>query len=115
MCSTHDLVHDISERVQKSQANLDTVQGLMGVFSQLACVTRRNSLSGDLLYMADVKEKFKQQYRQISEMGERIHALVQVYFLFCVFILRPSIKSSVMSLNFILSSSLSGKCGSPAH
>ncbi|XP_058258889.1 dynein axonemal heavy chain 11 isoform X1 [Hemibagrus wyckioides] len=75
--STHDLVHGISERVQKSQANLDAVQGLMGVFSQSACVTRRSSLRGDQLYMADVEEKFKQQYRLISETAERIHTLVQ--------------------------------------
>ncbi|XP_047669676.1 dynein axonemal heavy chain 11 [Tachysurus fulvidraco] len=75
--STRDLVHGISERVQKSQANLDTVQGLMGVFSRSACVTRCTSLRGDLLYTADVEEKFNQQYRLISETGERIHTLVQ--------------------------------------
>ncbi|KAF5892934.1 dynein heavy chain 11, axonemal-like, partial [Clarias magur] len=74
---THDLVHGVSERVQKSQSNLDTVQGLMGVFSQSACVTRRGSLLGDLLHMVDVEEKVKQQYRLVSETGQRIHALVQ--------------------------------------
>ncbi|XP_060774018.1 dynein axonemal heavy chain 11 [Neoarius graeffei] len=73
--SMHDLVHGISERVQKSQANLDTVQGLMGVFSQSACVTRKSSLHEDLLCTADVDEKFKQQYRLISETAERIHTL----------------------------------------
>ncbi|MCJ8730075.1 hypothetical protein PDJAM_G00113410 [Pangasius djambal] len=75
--STRDLVRGISERVQKSQANLDTVQGLMGVFSQSACVRRRSSLRGELLYVADVEERFKQQYRLVSETGERIHTLVQ--------------------------------------
>lgn len=82
--STRDLVRGMSERVQKSQANLDTVQALMGVFSKSAWVPRRSSLHGDLLYMADVEEKFKQQYRLISDTGERIHALVQVHFLFFV-------------------------------
>lgn len=82
--STRYLVHGISERVQKSQANLDTVQALMGVFSQSACVTRRSSLRGDLLYMADMEEKFRQQYRLVSDTGERIHTLVQVHFFFCI-------------------------------
>ncbi|KAI5108711.1 dynein beta chain, ciliary, partial [Silurus meridionalis] len=75
--STRDLVHDLSERVQKSQANLDTMQGLMGVFSQSACVARRSSLRGDLLHMADVEEKFKQQYKLVSDTGVKIHTLVQ--------------------------------------
>lgn len=56
----------------------------MGVFSKSACVPRRSSLHGDLLYMADVEEKFKQQYRLISDTGERIHTLVQVRFLFFI-------------------------------
>lgn len=77
-------MHGVSERVQKSQSNLDTVQGLMGVFSQSACITRRSSLLGDLLHMVDVEEKVKQQYRLVSETGQRIHTLVQVHFLFCI-------------------------------
>lgn len=81
--STRKLVHGISERVQKSQANLEAVQGLLGVFSKSACVTRRSSHRGDLLYVADMGEKFIQQYKLISDTGERVHTLVQVRNLFC--------------------------------
>ncbi|TTH38815.1 Dynein beta chain, ciliary [Bagarius yarrelli] len=75
--STCDLVRGISERVQTSQANLHTIQGLMGVFSQSACITRRSSLRGDLLNTADMEDKFRQQYRLVSETGEKIHMLIQ--------------------------------------
>ncbi|KAG9277586.1 dynein heavy chain 11, axonemal-like [Astyanax mexicanus] len=75
--STRDLVHGVAERVQKSQANLETLHWLMGVFSHSACITRRSTRRGNLLHMADVEESFKRQYRLVSQTGEKIHALVQ--------------------------------------
>uniref|UniRef100_A0A3B4DVC9 Dynein, axonemal, heavy polypeptide 9 like n=1 Tax=Pygocentrus nattereri TaxID=42514 RepID=A0A3B4DVC9_PYGNA len=75
--STRDLVQGVAERVQKSQTNLEKLQGLMGVFSQSACVTRRSSRRGNLLLLADMEESFKRQYRLVTHTGEKIHTLVQ--------------------------------------
>ncbi|KAL7826037.1 hypothetical protein SRHO_G00337750 [Serrasalmus rhombeus] len=75
--STRDLVQGVAERVQKSQTNLEKLQGLMGVFSQSACITRRSSRRGNLLLLADMEESFKRQYRLVTHTGEKIHTLVQ--------------------------------------
>lgn len=77
-CSTCDLVHGVSERVQKSKANLEKLQGLMGVFSHSACITRKTSHRGNLLNLTDVEENFNRQYGLIARTGEKIHELVQV-------------------------------------
>ncbi|KAI2663319.1 Dynein axonemal heavy chain 11 [Labeo rohita] len=75
--NTCDLVRGVSERVQKSKANLEKLQGLMGVFSHSACITRRTSRRGNLLILTDVEENFKRQYALIARTGEKIHELVQ--------------------------------------
>ncbi|XP_048056692.1 dynein axonemal heavy chain 11 isoform X1 [Megalobrama amblycephala] len=75
--STRDLVRGVSERVQKSKANLEKLQGLMGVFSHSACITRRTNRRGNLLNLTDVEENFKRQYALIARTGEKIHELVQ--------------------------------------
>ncbi|KAL7890701.1 hypothetical protein AOLI_G00001770 [Acnodon oligacanthus] len=75
--STRDLVQGVAERVQKSQTNLEKLQGLMGVFSQSACITRRSSRRGNLLHLADMEESFKRQYRLVTHTGEKIHTLIQ--------------------------------------
>uniref|UniRef100_A0A673MQT0 Dynein axonemal heavy chain 11 n=1 Tax=Sinocyclocheilus rhinocerous TaxID=307959 RepID=A0A673MQT0_9TELE len=74
---TCDLVCGVSERVQKSKANLEKLQGLMGVFSHSACITRRTNRRGNLLNLTDVEENFKRQYALIARTGEKIHELVQ--------------------------------------
>uniref|UniRef100_A0A8C2BI93 Dynein axonemal heavy chain 11 n=1 Tax=Cyprinus carpio TaxID=7962 RepID=A0A8C2BI93_CYPCA len=76
-CSTCDLVRGVSERVQKSKANLEKLQGLMGVFSHSACITRQTNRHGSLLNLTDVEENFKRQYALIARTGEKIHELVQ--------------------------------------
>lgn len=78
VCSTRDLVRGVSERVQKSKANLEKLQGLMGVFSHSACITRRTNRRGNLLNLTDVEENFKRQYTLVARTGEKIHELVQV-------------------------------------
>ncbi|TRY96398.1 hypothetical protein DNTS_010073 [Danionella cerebrum] len=75
--STRDLVRGVSERVQKSKANLEKLQGLMGVFSHSACVTRKTSRRGNLLNLSDVEENFKRQYTLIINTGDKIQQLVQ--------------------------------------
>ncbi|KTG04987.1 hypothetical protein cypCar_00006303 [Cyprinus carpio] len=75
--STCDLVRGVSERVQKSKANLEKLQGLMGVFSHSACITRQTNRHGSLLNLTDVEENFKRQYALIARTGEKIHELVQ--------------------------------------
>ncbi|XP_039545600.1 dynein heavy chain 11, axonemal [Pimephales promelas] len=75
--STRDLVRGVSERVQKSKANLEKLQGLMGVFSHSACITRRTNRRGNLLNLTDVEENFKRQYALVSRTGEKIHELMQ--------------------------------------
>ncbi|XP_066519814.1 dynein axonemal heavy chain 11 isoform X2 [Hoplias malabaricus] len=49
----------------------------MGVFSHSACITRKSSRRGNLLYMADVEDGFKQQYKLVARTSEKIHTLVQ--------------------------------------
>ncbi|XP_063046887.1 dynein axonemal heavy chain 11 [Engraulis encrasicolus] len=75
--STRTLVEGLSTRVQRSKANLETLHGIMGVFSHTACVTRKCSRSGQLLIMSDVNEAIRRQYALISHNGDKIHQLLQ--------------------------------------
>uniref|UniRef100_A0AAY4DTI1 Dynein, axonemal, heavy polypeptide 9 like n=1 Tax=Denticeps clupeoides TaxID=299321 RepID=A0AAY4DTI1_9TELE len=76
---TRDLVHDISTRVQQSKANVETIQKLLGTFSHIAFISRKSSRSGNLLVVADVDECMRRQYTLITNTGEKIHHLMQVW------------------------------------
>uniref|UniRef100_A0A671Z105 Dynein axonemal heavy chain 11 n=1 Tax=Sparus aurata TaxID=8175 RepID=A0A671Z105_SPAAU len=71
---TRDL--SISSRVQKSKANVEAIQALMGKFSHRAFITRKNCAS-TLLIFSDIEESVSKQHTLISSTGEQIHKLLQ--------------------------------------
>ncbi|XP_061150392.1 dynein axonemal heavy chain 11 [Syngnathus typhle] len=74
--SARDLVQSLWSRVQRSKANVEAMQTLMGKFSQRACVTRK-SRDSTLLLFSDIDENVAKQHALISSTGEQIHALLQ--------------------------------------
>uniref|UniRef100_A0A3Q4HYI4 Dynein heavy chain 11, axonemal-like n=1 Tax=Neolamprologus brichardi TaxID=32507 RepID=A0A3Q4HYI4_NEOBR len=72
--STRDL--SISSRVQKSKANVEAIQALMGKFSSRAFITRK-SRDSTLLVFADIEESVSKQHALITSTGEQIHKLLQ--------------------------------------
>lgn len=68
----------ISSRVQKSKANVEAIQALMGKFSSRAFITRK-SRDSTLLVFADIEESVSKQHALITSTGEQIHKLLQVY------------------------------------
>uniref|UniRef100_A0A8D3BTI9 Dynein axonemal heavy chain 11 n=1 Tax=Scophthalmus maximus TaxID=52904 RepID=A0A8D3BTI9_SCOMX len=75
---TRDMVKSISSRVQKSKANVEAVQALMGKFSHRAFITRK-SCGSALLIFSDIEESVSRQHALITSTGEQIHKLLQVY------------------------------------
>lgn len=69
----------ISSRVQKSKANVEAIQALMGKFSHGAFITRKNCAS-TLLIFSDIEESVAKQHALITSTGEQIHKLLQVLF-----------------------------------
>uniref|UniRef100_A0A3P8NTX1 Dynein axonemal heavy chain 11 n=1 Tax=Astatotilapia calliptera TaxID=8154 RepID=A0A3P8NTX1_ASTCA len=77
--STRDLAQVlISSGVQKSKANVEAIQALMGKFSSRAFITRK-SRDSTLLVFADIEESVSKQHALITSTGEQIHKLLQVY------------------------------------
>ncbi|KAK7945776.1 hypothetical protein WMY93_001504 [Mugilogobius chulae] len=74
--STRDLVKSLSSRVQKSKANVEAIQALMGRFSHRAFITRKSRTS-TLLGFSDIDESVTKQHILISNTGEDIHKLLQ--------------------------------------
>uniref|UniRef100_A0A8C9ZTH7 Dynein, axonemal, heavy polypeptide 9 like n=1 Tax=Sander lucioperca TaxID=283035 RepID=A0A8C9ZTH7_SANLU len=72
--STRDL--SISSRVQKSKANVEAIQALMGKFSHRAFITRK-SRGSTLLIFSDINESVSKQHTLITSTGEEIHKLLQ--------------------------------------
>uniref|UniRef100_A0A8D3CLD0 Dynein axonemal heavy chain 11 n=1 Tax=Scophthalmus maximus TaxID=52904 RepID=A0A8D3CLD0_SCOMX len=70
-----DYIH-ISSRVQKSKANVEAVQALMGKFSHRAFITRK-SCGSALLIFSDIEESVSRQHALITSTGEQIHKLLQ--------------------------------------
>lgn len=68
----------ISSRVQKSKANVEAIQTLMGNFSHRAFITRK-SRGSTLLIFSDIEESVSKQHTLISRTGDQIHKLLQVY------------------------------------
>ncbi|KAF0047081.1 hypothetical protein F2P81_000714 [Scophthalmus maximus] len=73
---TRDMVKSISSRVQKSKANVEAVQALMGKFSHRAFITRK-SCGSALLIFSDIEESVSRQHALITSTGEQIHKLLQ--------------------------------------
>uniref|UniRef100_A0A667ZXX0 Dynein, axonemal, heavy polypeptide 9 like n=1 Tax=Myripristis murdjan TaxID=586833 RepID=A0A667ZXX0_9TELE len=67
---------DISCRVQKSKANVEAIQALMGKFSHRAFITRKGRGS-PLLTLSDMEDSVAKQYTLITDTGEQIHQLLQ--------------------------------------
>ncbi|TKS79999.1 Dynein heavy chain 11, axonemal [Collichthys lucidus] len=74
--STRDLVKSISTRVQKSKANVEAIQALMGKFSHRAFITRK-SRGSTLLVFSDIEESVSKQHTLIRSTGEQLHQLLQ--------------------------------------
>ncbi|XP_053294795.1 dynein axonemal heavy chain 11 [Pleuronectes platessa] len=74
--STRDMVKGISSRVQRSKANVEAIQALMGKFSHRAFITRK-SCGSTLLLFSDIKESVSKQHALITSTGEQIHKLLQ--------------------------------------
>uniref|UniRef100_A0A3P9B038 Dynein axonemal heavy chain 11 n=1 Tax=Maylandia zebra TaxID=106582 RepID=A0A3P9B038_9CICH len=72
--STRDLAQVL--RVQKSKANVEAIQALMGKFSSWAFITRK-SRDSTLLVFADIEESVSKQHALITSTGEQIHKLLQ--------------------------------------
>uniref|UniRef100_A0A3Q2VPV0 Dynein axonemal heavy chain 11 n=1 Tax=Haplochromis burtoni TaxID=8153 RepID=A0A3Q2VPV0_HAPBU len=72
--STRDLAQVL--RVQKSKANVEAIQALMGKFSSRAFITRK-SRDSTLLVFADIEESVSKQHALITSTGEQIHKLLQ--------------------------------------
>ncbi|CAF96140.1 unnamed protein product, partial [Tetraodon nigroviridis] len=66
----------ISSRVQKSKANVETIQALMAKFSQRPFITRR---SNDSVFqiLSDIEESVTKQHTLVRSAGEQIHNLLQ--------------------------------------
>ncbi|KAL3988340.1 receptor tyrosine-protein kinase erbB-2 [Sarotherodon galilaeus] len=71
-----ELTWSISSRVQKSKANVEAIQALMGKFSNRAFITRK-SRDSTLLVFADIEESVSKQHALITSTGEQIHKLLQ--------------------------------------
>lgn len=67
----------ISSCVQKSKANVEAIQALMGKFSHQAFITRKSSAS-TLLIFSDIEESVAKQHALITSTGEQIHKLLKV-------------------------------------
>ncbi|KAM8838403.1 dynein axonemal heavy chain 11 [Synchiropus picturatus] len=74
--STRDLVKSLSSRVQKSKANVEAVQALMGKFSHQAFITRK-SRGSPLLIFSDIDESVAKQHSLVAKTGEEIHQLIE--------------------------------------
>ncbi|XP_034468683.1 dynein heavy chain 11, axonemal isoform X3 [Hippoglossus hippoglossus] len=74
--STRDMVKSISSRVQRSKANVEAIQALMGKFSHRAFITRK-SCGSTLLLFSDIEESVSKQHALITSTGEQIHKLLQ--------------------------------------
>ncbi|XP_029686282.1 dynein heavy chain 11, axonemal isoform X1 [Takifugu rubripes] len=74
--STRDLMEGISSRVQKSKANVEAIQALMGRFSQRPFITRRSDGSVFQI-LSDIEEGVTKQHTLVRSAGEQIHNLLQ--------------------------------------
>uniref|UniRef100_A0A4W6EWQ5 Dynein axonemal heavy chain 11 n=1 Tax=Lates calcarifer TaxID=8187 RepID=A0A4W6EWQ5_LATCA len=72
--STRNL--NISSRVQRSKANVEIIQALMGKISHRAFITRKSRASA-LLIFSDIDESVSKQHAFITSTGEQIHKLLQ--------------------------------------
>ncbi|KAL0966379.1 hypothetical protein UPYG_G00294600 [Umbra pygmaea] len=74
--ATRDLVQDLSNRVQASKTNVETIKILMGRFSHQAVITRKTRGS-TILILTDMEDSIRRQYTVITNTGEQIHTLLQ--------------------------------------
>ncbi|XP_037537274.1 dynein heavy chain 11, axonemal [Nematolebias whitei] len=74
--STQELVKSLSGRVEKSKANVEAIQALMGKFSNQAFITRK-AHDSTLLNFSEIDESVSKQRALISSTGEQIHKLLQ--------------------------------------
>uniref|UniRef100_A0A4W6EXC9 Dynein axonemal heavy chain 11 n=1 Tax=Lates calcarifer TaxID=8187 RepID=A0A4W6EXC9_LATCA len=75
--STRNLVKVLNiYRVQRSKANVEIIQALMGKISHRAFITRKSRASA-LLIFSDIDESVSKQHAFITSTGEQIHKLLQ--------------------------------------
>ena len=75
---TRDQVTDLESRVQKSKNNVEEVEKLMSTWSKLPLFERSSEKYDTLLYLDDRKERLEKRYKQITEIGQKLHELLKV-------------------------------------
>ncbi|XP_037074053.1 dynein beta chain, ciliary-like [Pollicipes pollicipes] len=74
---TRDLVMDLSERVSKSQKNIQIIRDMLLVFASKPLFERKEDRTNTLLNLEEKEEKLKKTYAAITKSGEKIHRLVR--------------------------------------
>lgn len=78
---TRDQVIDLESRVQKSKDNVEEIEKIMSTWSKLPLFERSQEKNETLLNLEDRKERLEKRYKQIKDVGAKLHALLKVLFL----------------------------------
>lgn len=70
-------VHDLEQRIQKAQDNVEEIQNIMKTWVS-PIFKRKDGKKECLLSMDDQRNRMEKYYDLIKESGLKIHALVQV-------------------------------------
>ncbi|VDI07166.1 dynein heavy chain, axonemal [Mytilus galloprovincialis] len=74
---TRDQVIDLESRVQKSKDNVEEIEKIMSTWSKLPLFERSQEKNETLLNLEDRKERLEKRYKQIKDVGAKLHALLK--------------------------------------
>lgn len=75
---TRDQVIDLESRVQKAKDNVEEIKNLMSTWSKTPLFERKEEKHETLLNLDDRKERLEKRYSNIKDIGNKLHAILQV-------------------------------------
>lgn len=77
---TRDQVIELESSVQKAKNNVEEINRLMTTWSKAPLFERKEDKHDTLLNLDDRKDRLEKRYANISDIGSKVHALLQVNF-----------------------------------
>lgn len=76
---TRDHVNELESSVHKAKNNIEEINNLMSSWSKTPLFARYENKHETLLNLDDRKDRLEKRYANISDIGTKIHQLLQVY------------------------------------
>lgn len=75
---TRDHVNELESSVHKAKNNIEEINNLMSSWSKTPLFARYENKHETLLNLDDRKDRLEKRYANISDIGTKIHQLLQV-------------------------------------